>query len=135
MKIHKKSAIAIVLAVIVLLIIGSCAAANASEQGCVTKKEWANRGGEISPNTMGARFGAQGTIVNQRLETIPYYMNDDTFRYVTDLSVTKRYAKCGSWGAHKYVKVWYITWWDNQDTKTYSDVNGGETMVKYRAAS
>jgi hypothetical protein len=109
----KKYIIAIVIAVVILVIGGCMSQASAESKGCVTKKEWRTMIWNQSPNQIAEHFGTRGSV--RKTETsileenpvktwikVPYQMD----------ATLVRYEKCGRWGAHRFVKVWFVGWWE-----------------------
>lgn len=131
MKIHKKSAIAVVLAVVILLVIGSCAAANASTRkgACVSKREWKSMRWDSTVNANARHFGTRGFVWALKTQVVsgdPLAVNPDPDKGTTFQTMTVMYDKCGPnnrpsqgnwWGKHQFVKVIYVGWWPNVVTK------------------
>lgn len=132
MKIHKKPAIAVVLALVILFIIGSCAAANASgsrNRQCVTKREWKTMMWNATPIANAHHFGTRGFVWDLKTHvenSSPTDPTPDPNNNWTLQTMTVKYDKCGPdgrisysspghrhWGKHQFVKVIYVGWWPN----------------------
>lgn len=145
MKIHKKSAIAVVLAVVILLVIGSCAAANAStRKGCVSKREWKTMIWDSTVNANAKHFGTRGILWGLNTSVVsgdPIAVDPNPDLATTFQTMTVKYWKCNShggyshangkwWGKHEYLTVYYVGWWPNVVTK----FEGFDTLNELRVA-
>lgn len=117
MKINKKFGIIAAIVIALFIVVASCASAQASVRNkpCVSRSEWFDFGGNMSPNRVSKLFGTSGKTVRMKvvdLDQNPYGTNAP----YEIVYVTVRYNKCGSWGKDRHVVIQYRAEWERPQT-------------------